>query len=103
MAQCNTRFTALYYFPKYDWSNYRPIICSKLKMFCYLVLVNSHDCESCGILTLRGGVKMPSEVVNYQQSRQNSISSTPGIRRETTRCVCPAAKLSLARRLAPVP
>ena len=62
MAQCNTIFTALYYFPKYDWSNYKPIICSKPKMFYHLVLVNLHDWS----VTLRGEIKMSLEAVSNQ-------------------------------------
>ena len=70
LAQCNTRFTALYYFHKYNWPNSKPIVCSEPKMFCHLVLVNSHDWS----VTLRGGIKVPSEKLETTYKALNESS-----------------------------
>ena len=73
MAQCNTRFTALYYFHKYDWSNYKLIVCSKSKLLIHLRSINSHDWS----VTLRGGVKVSSVQLEttYKALNESSVYS----------------------------
>ena len=57
MAQCNTIFTALYYFLKCEWSFYKPIVSDKPKMASPLRSINPHHWS----IILVGGIKVPSE------------------------------------------
>ena len=63
MAQCNTRFTALYYFLEYYWSLCRPIVNSKPKWLNPLKSMNLCDWS----IILGGGIKTPYEVRNHHQ------------------------------------
>ena len=66
VVQCNTRFTALYYFLECYWSLCRPIINSKLKWLNALKSMNS--CYWSIILV--GGIKVTSE--NRQMPTKHS-------------------------------
>ena len=63
MAQCSTRFTALYYFLECYWSFGRPIINLKPKWHNPLKLMNLCHWS----IILGGRIKTPSEVLNHPQ------------------------------------
>ena len=85
MAQCNTRFATLHYFPKYGWSNHKPIVCFKPKMFCHLVLVNSHD----WLVTLRGRIQYPQKSRKPPTRHTTRFQSTADCRRESCASIVP--------------
>ena len=91
MAQCNNRFTALYYFHKYDWSNYKPIVCSKPKLLSHLRSINSHDWS----ITLGGRFKVPSENSQPPMKLSMSIQSTADCRRESSANFVPGCSVLL--------
>ena len=91
IAQCNNKFTALYYFPKYDWPNYKPIKCFKPKLFCHLVLVNSYDWS----VTLRGGIKFPQKSRKPPTRLSTGVQSTANCQRESNANFVPGHSILL--------
>ena len=67
MAQCNTIFTAVYYFLESFWSGCRPIVNSKSKWLNPLKPINSYNWS----IILGGRVKTPSE--NRQMPTKHSM------------------------------
>ena len=63
MAQCNTIFTALYYFLKCEWLFCKPIVSAKPKMPSPLSSIYPHHWS----IILGGRIKTPSEVWNHPQ------------------------------------
>ena len=66
-------------FQKYYWLDHKPLVYSEQKIFCHLVFINSLH----WLISLEGGVIIPSEALNYQQSTQNKISLNPTFDEET--------------------
>ena len=67
MAQCNTRFTAVYYFFECYWSGCRPIVNSKSK--CLNPLKSTNSCKWSIILV--SGIRVTSE--NRQTPTKDSM------------------------------
>ena len=66
-------------FPKYYWSNYTLKVYSEQKIFCHLV----NEKAVHWLISLEGGVIIPSEVSNHLQSAQQLFSLTPKSTGET--------------------
>ena len=65
---------------------YKPIVYTEQKIFCHLVNEKAVD----WLISLEGGIIIPSEVLNHLQSAQQLLFSvTPAIRGETTQILWP--------------